>query len=336
MESYKKEGPILEVRELSSYLKQKNEKVLVVDNVSFHLMPGKTLALVGESGCGKSMTALSLMRILPPLISFPSEGEVLYRGVNLLTLSENEMRKFRGKAIAMIFQDPMSALNPVYTIGNQLTEPAIFHLGLDEEDAFELAIRTLMEVGIPNPKERMDDYPHQISGGMKQRVMIAMALICKPDILIADEPTTALDVTIQAQVIELMKMLQEKHRMAILLITHDMGVVAEMADEVAVMYSSQIVERAKTLELFDHMAHPYTKGLFLARPSGKERKERLYSIEGSVPEIGKYPLGCRFHPRCPYVLAKCKEKDAIFFTDESKDHSVRCWLFEKEARYRYE
>lgn len=323
--------PILQVKKLTTRLTIDNRAVPVVDEVSFDLHLGKTLALVGESGCGKSMTALSIMRILPSPPALPPEGEVLYKGRNLLTLPEKQMRTIRGGSIAMIFQDPTSALNPVYTVGAQLTEVAELHLGLYGDDALHRIVAALTDVGIPSPEQRLYEYPHQMSGGMKQRVMIAMALICEPDILIADEPTTALDVTIQAQVLDLMRALQAKKGMAILLITHDMGVVAEMADDVIVMYASQGVERGTVDEIFDHMAHPYTQGLFNSRPSLDAHKAILQPIKGTVPSANNYPQGCRFNTRCPFVMQKCLQGDVPQFPIEnSTTHTAKCWLHEKE------
>lgn len=317
--------PILDVRHLTTRLTIGEREVAVVDDLSFTLHAGKTLALVGESGCGKSMTALSLMRILPTPPALPSHGEVLYRGKNILTLSEKEMRTIRGGKIAMIFQDPSSALNPVYPVGSQLIEAAELHLGLYGEDAERRAIQALGEVGIPSPQERFADYPHQLSGGMRQRVMIAMALMCEPDVLIADEPTTALDVTIQAQIIALIRQQQAKKQMAVLLITHDMGIVAEMADDVIVMYAAQGVEKGSALQMFDHMAHPYTQGLFAARPALHAPREALHPIKGAVPSPAHFPAGCRFHPRCPYVMPKCHHGDVPEFTVEP-EHLSKCWL----------
>lgn len=318
--------PILKVRNLTTPLKIGNRSYNVVDNVSFDLHLGKTLALVGESGCGKSMTALSIMRILPHPPCLPSTGEVIYKGQNLLQISEKKMRDVRGARIAMIFQDPGSALNPVYSIGSQLMEVAELHLKIYGEEAFNRCVRALDEVGIPAPDKRMYDYPHQMSGGMKQRVMIAMGLMCEPDILIADEPTTALDVTIQKQVLELMKNLQKKMGMAILLITHDMGIVAEMANEVNVMYTSQTVERGGVFDIFDRMAHPYTIGLFNSRPNMNQPKGELKPIKGTVPPITNYPSGCRFHTRCPFVMPKCKEGVIPMFSIRDHEHQAKCLL----------
>jgi peptide/nickel transport system ATP-binding protein len=320
---------VLKVRNLTTCLQLKGRAVKVVDGVSFDLWRGKTLAIVGESGCGKSMTALSLMRILPEPPALPPEGEVIYQGRNLLTLSEAEMRKVRGDRIAMIFQDPMTALNPVYPIGDQLVEVAELHLGLYGEAAQNRAISALNDVHISDPQQRMNDYPHQLSGGMKQRVMIAMALMCEPDILIADEPTTALDVTIQAQVLGLMRELQDKKGMATLLITHDMGVVAEMADDVIVMYATKIVEKGEVHEIFDSMAHPYTQGLFRSLPS--EGKGELETIQGMVPPIDALPDGCPFHPRCKHAMPKCKEGNVPNFWIKDPVHRTHCWLYEKEG-----
>ncbi len=322
------ENPILSVRNLTTKLHIGASSFAVVENVSFDLHAGKTLAVVGESGCGKSMLALSLMRILPSPPALPSTGEVIFNGVNILTLSEKKMRAIRGGQIAMIFQDPSSCLNPVYTIGSQLVESVELHHGIYGEEAKELAIQGLMEVGIASPDQLFDDYPHQLSGGMKQRVMIAMALIGEPEILIADEPTTALDVTIQAQVLDLIRALQKKRNMAVLLITHDIGIVAEYADEMIVMYASQEVERGKILNIFNNPAHPYTKGLFQSRVSLALQGNKLTPIQGSVPPLTHYPHGCRFHPRCPFVMQKCLHGPVPNFDLPETDHRARCWLYE--------
>ncbi|NGX42048.1 MAG: Oligopeptide transport ATP-binding protein OppD [Chlamydiae bacterium] len=321
--------PILTVKNLTTPLQIGDEVYSVVEDLSFDLHLGKTLAIVGESGCGKTMAALSIMRILsePPCLA--PQGEVVYKGQNLLTLSEKKMRAIRGGRIAMIFQDPTTALNPVYTIGAQLMEMAELHLGLYGEEAKERAVKALKEVNILSPEERLYDYPYQLSGGMRQRVMIAMALMCEPDILIADEPTTALDVTIQAQVLELIRELQSKKGMALLLITHDMGIVAEMADEVIVMYTSQAMERGSVHEIFDAMAHPYTMGLFASRPSSRRERGKLTPIKGTVPPLNQYPQGCRFNTRCPYVMELCMEgevPDSV--VGESQKHLAKCWLCE--------
>lgn len=322
---------VLIVRELTTRLQLGQNSYAVVDNLSFELEKGKTLAIVGESGCGKTMTALSLLRILPPA-ALPSTGEVIYRGDNLLTLTESQLRRLRGREIAIVFQDPTSALNPVYTIGDQLMEAVTLHLDLDDEAARQRAIDALIEVGIPSPEERFDEFPHQLSGGLKQRVMIAMTLICQPHILIADEPTTALDATIQAQVLDLIRDLQQKKGMALLLITHDMGVVAEMADDVIVMYAAQEIERGSVYDVFDKMGHPYTKGLFESRPHAASKKGHLRPIAGTVPPLNHYPNGCHFHPRCPYVMEKCKTGQVPHFPVEGNTrHLSRCWLHDGSA-----
>ncbi len=318
---------ILSVRDLTTRLQIGNDIWTVVDHLNFDLYHGKTLALVGESGCGKSITALTIMGILPKPPALLSTGQVLYKDRNLLELSEREMRKIRGAKIAMVFQDPISSLNPVYTIGNQLVEVAEMHLNIYGDEAWSRAEKALDEVGITSPGERLKDYPHQLSGGMKQRVMIAMALMCEPDILIADEPTTALDTTIQAQVLKLMRDLQDKRGMAILLITHDMGVVAEMADELIVMYMAQGVEHGPVHNVFEHSAHPYTTGLFDSRPALQARNKKLPSIPGSVPSFKDMPSGCRFHTRCPFVMEKCRIGAVPdFVIDQDPRHIAKCWL----------
>lgn len=320
---------ILSVQNLTTQILIEKKSFAVVDNLSFDLHAGKTLAIVGESGCGKSMTALSILRALPsPPVLFP-QGKIIYQDMDLLSLSEHKMREIRGAKISMIFQDPSSALNPVYTIKDQLTEVAELHLNLFGDEANQLALKSLNEVGIPSPERCLFSYPHQLSGGMKQRVMIAMALMCEPDILIADEPTTALDVTIQAQILDLMKNLQKRKGMAILLITHDMGVVAEMADEILVMYASQKIETGQSLDIFDAMGHPYTIGLFHSRPN-QWKGNKLTPIKGVVPPLTQYPPGCRFHPRCPYVMEKCKNHPIPDFKVESNAvHQAKCLLWDE-------
>lgn len=317
--------PILSVKNLATRLMIGKQPFKVVDDLSFDLHLGRTLAIVGESGCGKTLTALSLLRILPEPPALYPEGEILYKGIDLLKLSEKEMRKIRGGKIAMIFQDPSSALNPVYSIGDQLIETIELHLELYGEDARTKAISSLAEVGIAFPEEILDAYPHQLSGGMKQRVMIAMALMCEPDILIADEPTTALDVTIQAQVLDLIRALQKKKGMSVLLITHDMGVVAELADDVIVMYASEAVEKGTVTQIFNNKSHPYTQGLFNSKPTLESTRGALNPIKGSVPSLTHYPHGCRFHPRCPFVMEKCRHGEVKSFTIEP-GHAALCWL----------
>lgn len=318
---------VLKVKNLTTKLMIRGKPVTVVDDISFTLYEGKTLAVVGESGCGKSMTALSILRLIPADLLASTTGAVEYRGKNILDMSQKELRALRGSHLAMIFQNPSSSLNPVYTVGEQMREILWYHKQIDEEEANGLIIEALKDVGISSPEARIDSYPHQLSGGMLQRVMIAMALLLKPKILIADEPTTALDVTVQAQVLELMKSLQERYHMAILLITHDMGVVAERADQVMVMYATESIERSNALELFKKPLHPYTKGLFAARPRIGAIKGRFESIKGSVPEIDRLPTGCHFHPRCPFKMEKCVHGEVEEFLEG--DREVKCWLYEK-------
>jgi peptide/nickel transport system ATP-binding protein len=323
---------ILSVRHLTTKLTHNGEAYKVVDDLSFDLKKGETLAIVGESGCGKSMSALSIMRILPVPPALPSEGTILYEGKNLLELPEREMRKIRGAKISMIFQDPMTAFNPVYTIGSQLIEMVEVHLDLSKEEAYRLSIETLKEVSLPEPEKRMKEYPHQMSGGMLQRAMIAMAIICKPDVLIADEPTTALDVTIQAQILATLDELKRERGMAILLITHDMGVVAEIADRVIVMYASEKVEEALVEKIFDDPSHPYTQALFHARLGLTKRKGRLPTIKGSVPKLSALPAGCHFAPRCPYQMSICEQGEVPFFPLPHSEHHARCWLFDQKLK----
>lgn len=323
------EPQVLSVKELEVRLQIKDKIYSAVDRLSFDLIKGKTLAIVGESGSGKTLTALSIMRLLSTAPFLPTRGKVIYQGKNLLELSEKEMRKIRGGKIAMIFQDPSSSLNPVFRIGDQLLESAHLHRGLYGQEAIDCVLTALKEVHVASPEDRLYDYPHQLSGGMKQRIMIAMALIGEPDILIADEPTTALDVTIQLQVLDLIRNLQKKKQMAVLLITHDMGVVAEMADDVIVMYASKEMEIGTVNQIFDEMSHPYTIGLFNSRPSDTSAKGDLQAIKGSVPPMTNYPSGCRFHPRCPFVMERCKSGEIPNFQiNKEADHFARCLLYD--------
>ncbi|MCH9611180.1 MAG: Oligopeptide transport ATP-binding protein OppD [Chlamydiales bacterium] len=326
---------LLSVRKLTTKLKINNKIHSVLSGISFDLHKGKTLAIVGETGCGKSMTALSIMRILPTPPALPPEGEIFYKGKDLLKLSSRQMRRVRGRHISMIFQDPSSALNPVYTIGDQLLEVCLAHLEESVEEARERVLRTLEEVQLPNPQEIMNAYPHKLSGGMLQRVMIAMAIILHPDVLIADEPTTALDVTIQAQILQLLRDLSKKRGMATLLITHDMGVVAEVADEVIVMYAGQKVEQGPVRQLFTQSAHPYTQALFASRPNYTMPKGALPTIEGSVPRITQLPTGCHFHPRCKYALPLCKKGKVPYFgLKQDEGHEVKCWLYDQDLEWK--
>ncbi len=321
---------LLEIKNLRTYFQTREGLVRAVDDVSFYLGRGELLGLVGESGCGKSMTALSIMR----LIAAPGKivgGEILFAGRNLLSLSNAAMRDVRGNDIAMIFQDPMTSLNPVFTVGEQIAEALRLHRGLSRKAARKGAVEAMREVSIPDPELRVDDYPHQLSGGMRQRVMIAMALACDPKLLIADEPTTALDVTIQAQILELLNNLRKTRELAVLLITHDLGVVAEVADRVAVMYTGKIVEESPVDELFARPKHPYTEGLLRSVPKLTARDvakaERLQTIEGVVPKPTKLPPGCHFAPRCPYRMPRCDEGEIPFYP-AGEQVIVRCVLYD--------
>ncbi len=322
-----KNEPILEVKNLKTYFYTEDGVVKAVDGVSFSLYEGETLGIVGESGSGKSVTSLSIMRLLDEKGRIV-DGEVIFKGRNLLDLPESEIRKIRGNEIAMIFQEPMVALNPVYTIGDQIIEAITLHQGLNEKDARLMAVDLLRKVGIPEPEKRIDQYPHQLSGGMRQRAMIAMALSCRPSILIADEPTTALDVTIQAQILDLMKSLQREYGMALIMITHDMGVIAEIADRVVVMYAGKVVEYGEIHEIFKNPRHPYTYGLLSSIPRLDIEQEKLKSIPGTVPDPLNFPSGCRFHPRCEFAQNRCKEEEPET-VEVSPGHYTRCFFWEK-------
>jgi oligopeptide transport system ATP-binding protein len=315
-------GIILDVRDLSVTFPIEEEKILAVRGLSFSLKAGQTLGLVGESGCGKSVAAFSIMRLTPPPGHIES-GEVVYRGTDLVKLGGEEMRKIRGREIAMIFQEPMTSLNPVMTIGSQISESLTLHLSLSKKEAREKAVDLLDRVGIPSPARRYGSYPHEFSGGMRQRVMIAMALSAEPSILIADEPTTALDVTIQAQILDLLMKIQEERSMSLLLITHDMGIVANIADEIAVMYAGEIVEFGKTRDIFADPGHPYTRGLFNAIPKIGGRGTRLATIPGVVPSVNFRPVQCVFYPRCPIGVKKCLG-GPIDMKRKKGGHEARC------------
>ena len=296
-----------------------------VDGVDFFVPKGKTLGLVGESGCGKSITALSILQLIPTPPGKIEAGKIIFQGKDLLTLSEKELQKIRGNRISMIFQEPMTSLNPVFTVGNQLAEAVKLHQGLDDKAAMNKAIEMLQLVGIPSPDKRVEQYPFELSGGMRQRVMIAMALSCKPDLLIADEPTTALDVTIQAQILDLLKKLQQEMGTSIIMITHDLGVVAETCDQVAVMYAGKIVEYGSADDLLMGPKHPYTEGLLKSSPRIGEAQERLDAIEGFVPSPYAMPPGCAFAPRCPYKMEICDEAMPNLL-DIGDGRLLRCWL----------
>lgn len=297
--------PLLEVKNLKTYFFSPEKVVPAVDGVSFHVNSGETVCIVGESGSGKSVTSLSAMRLIPTPPGRFVDGEILFEGEDLLKKTEAEMCSIRGNAISMIYQEPMTSLNPVFTIGMQITEAIRIHQGLDKKKAREKAIRMLSLVGIADPESRLHEYPHQLSGGMRQRVMIAMGLCCEPKLLIADEPTTALDVTIQAQILDLMRKLKQELGMTILFITHDLGVVAEMAERVIVMYGGQVVEEAPVEDLFATPRHPYTQGLLTCIPKMDDTRKKLDVIRGMVPAPTDFPKGCRFHPRCPYACERC-------------------------------
>lgn len=315
---------LLRVRNLKTYFKSKEKVIKVVDGVDFEVNEGETLGIVGESGCGKSMTSLSIMQLVDEQGEI--SGGVFFQGENLLEKSEEEMRKIRGNKISMIFQEPMTSLNPVFTVGEQIAESLRIHQNMNKKDARNRAVEMLKLVGIPSPEKRAKQEPFELSGGMRQRVMIAMALACNPSLLIADEPTTALDVTIQAQILDLLKQLQDEFNSSIIMITHDLGVVSETCDNVVVMYAGKVVEHASVDDLFDHPLHPYTKGLLQAIPRVDEDIDELYNIEGTVPSPDNLPKGCSFAPRCPLAKDICYQTmpDLIELESGSK---VRCFAY---------
>lgn len=315
---------ILEVKDLKIQFKNGKGTVEPIRGVNFILEKGETLGVVGESGSGKSLTSLAVMGLLPDKISKITSGEILFNGRDLTALTEKQYRKLRGNEISMIFQEPMTSLNPVFTIGEQLSEPLRQHKKLSKKEINKAMIAVLKQVGIPRAEEIINEYPHQLSGGMRQRIMISLALLGEPSLMIADEPTTALDVTIQAQILELMKSIKTENDMSLLLITHDLGVVAEMCDRVVVMYAGEIVEMAEVNELFDRPLHPYTQGLIESMPSNNERKSRLYSISGQVPKPEEIMEGCIFANRCPFAFSKCFEQTPPVFVDGN--HLSKCWL----------
>ena len=318
---------VLKVTDLKvGYQSEDNEPISIVNGVSLHLHKGETLGIVGESGCGKSMTSYSLLGLLPMGIHWQG-GQIELNKQPIDVSSKKQWRSVRGKQISMIFQEPMSSLNPVHKIGSQIVEMIRNHEKISKKAAYEKAVEILKLVGIPRPEKVVDEYPHQLSGGMRQRVMIAIALACSPEILIADEPTTALDVTIQAQILELMKNIQSNLGMSIVLITHDLGVIAEMCDRVVVMYAGEVVEEATVLDLFDRPKHPYTKGLLNSLPKAHEKQDRLSTIEGVVPAPHNMPAGCRFYDRCEFASAQCLQKPQLIQVDAQK---VRCWLYNPE------
>ena len=322
-------SPLLQIEDLSTFFHTEENIVKAVRNVNLTIHKGETLALVGESGCGKSVTALSIMRLISTPPGRFESGRILFKGQDLLQASEAEIQNIRGNEISMIFQEPMTSLNPIFTIGDQIMETIRLHQDKTESQARELALQVLRQVAIPSPEIRIDQYPHELSGGMKQRVMIAMAIICRPALLIADEPTTALDVTIQAQILDLLDQLRKETQMAILLITHNLGIVAQYADRVAVMYSGKVVESAPVEELFFSPAHPYTCGLLNSVPKDSP-STKLETIPGSVPHPAYLPEGCAFHPRCAEKLDKClKMIPPLESLDSGNPHQTACWLHER-------
>ncbi|NNG00898.1 MAG: ABC transporter ATP-binding protein [Desulfobacteraceae bacterium] len=324
--------PVLEVKGLETVFKTEEGSVPAVNGLDFSLYEGETLGIVGESGCGKSVAALSIMGLIPSPPGRVAAGQIMYRGEDLLGFSEERMRRIRGNQISMIFQEPMTALNPVYTVGNQIEETFRQHRNMSKQEAFQKSVQMLELVGIPLPEQRAGEYPHQLSGGMRQRVMIAMALACRPDVLIADEPTTALDVTIQAQILNLMKDLKKQFGTTIMLITHDLGVVAETAANVIVMYAGEAVEYAGVEDLFNAPRHPYTEGLLGSIPKIDESCEMLTTIEGVVPSLMDMPEGCRFHPRCHYKKELCTQKAPPLV--ESGASRVKCFKYTDQWPHR--
>jgi oligopeptide/dipeptide ABC transporter ATP-binding protein len=317
------DNPLLSVRDLKVYFHGYESVARAVDGVSFDVGQGETVCIVGESGCGKTVSVLSLLGLIPIPPGEMVSGSALFDGKDLLDLSEEGLQQVRGNRISIVFQEPLSSLNPVFTIGDQIAEAITVHERVDEREVRRRCLERLKDVGIPSPEERLSDYPHQLSGGQRQRVMIAMALACNPDLIIADEPTTALDVTVQAQILNLFRSLQEKQGMAILYITHDLGVVANIADRVYVMYAGVIAEEGNTRQIFKEPMHPYTRALLASLPTREKRGKRLYSIPGTVPDPAHKPAGCPFHPRCPHAIPRCK-KDYPGLCDHGDGHHVRC------------
>ncbi|MFB6468369.1 ABC transporter ATP-binding protein [Cytobacillus sp. Hz8] len=322
------QAPILDVKQLRTSFFSSDGEVPAVDEISFSVSKGEILGIVGESGCGKSVTSLSIMKLIPQPPGKIVGGEILLNGENIVKAPEKRMRQIRGNEVAMIFQEPMTSLNPLFTIGDQLIEAINIHKKVSKKEAFNRGVEMLKLVGLPRAEQIMKEYPHQLSGGMRQRVMIAMALSCSPKVLIADEPTTALDVTIQAQILSLMKELNEKLGTAIIMITHDLGVVAELCQRVIVMYAGKVVEEANVHDIFKNPKHPYTLGLLKSIPDISEKKERLYSIPGNVPKPGSVKKGCRFAERCEFVQERCKKDTPPLYKVDGHDQYVRCFLHE--------
>lgn len=324
--------PLLEVNELKVHFYTERGRITAVDGISFHVHAGEIVGVVGESGCGKSVTSQAILRLLDEKDTVEYDGNILFEGTDLLQLPEAGMQKIRGNEISMIFQDPLSSLNPVFSIGSQIAESLMLHQQISKKAAFEKAVELLRMTGIPAPEKRVHEYPHELSGGMRQRAMIAMTLACQPKLLIADEPTTALDVTIQAQILDLMLELNREQGMGMIFITHDLGVVAELCSRVVVMYLGQIVEEADVETLFAQPRHPYTKGLMKSIPQmDSDRSQKLHVIEGMVPTLDNIPTGCRFAPRCPYADYVCHERPPAY-EEHAAGHKVRCWHAEKIAQ----
>jgi oligopeptide transport system ATP-binding protein len=324
---------LLEINDLKTRFHTRDGVVHAVNGVSYSMKPGETLGVVGESGCGKSVHALSIMRLIPSPPGEIESGQIWFAGRNLLELKDEEMRRLRGADLAMVFQDPMTSLNPAFTVGYQIMEALTLHLGMDKEQARDFSVELLTMVGIPDAAERLDDYPHQFSGGMRQRVMIAMGFSCSPKLLIADEPTTALDVTVQAQIVDLVKRLQEKFGMAVMWITHDLGVVADLAETINVMYAGYVVERGSVRDIYKRPRHPYTFALLGSLPRlDEEHGTRLLAIPGLPPDLIDLRPGCPFAARCPYAIERClNETPQLEFTDGIDHHSVACWRWEEIA-----
>lgn len=326
-----KNQPLLEVKDLKVHFFTERGRITAVDGISFHVEKGEIVGVVGESGCGKSVTSQAILRLFDEKHTAQYEGEIRFKGKDMIKIPTSEMEHIRGNEISIIFQDPLSSLNPVFTIGYQIVEAILLHQNVSKKEAYVKAIDLLRLTGIPAPEKRVHEYPHQLSGGMRQRAMIAMTLACQPSLLIADEPTTALDVTIQAQILDLILNLNKKHEMGVIFITHDLGVVAEICNRVVVMYLGQVVEEANTQTLFANPCHPYTKGLLKSIPQlDGDRSQKLHVIEGMVPTLHNIPVGCRFAPRCPYADDLCREHSPEM-KEHTEQHKVRCWHFDKIA-----
>ncbi len=324
---------LIEVKNVKTYFFTDDGVIKAVDGIDFEIYPGETLGIVGESGCGKSVTSLSIMRLISDPPGKIVEGEILFKGKDLIKISNKDMKGIRGNDISMIFQEPMTSLNPVYTIGNQISEAITLHMGYNKKEALEYSVEMLKQVGIPEPHHRIKEYPHQLSGGMRQRVMIATALSCNPQLLIADEPTTALDVTIQAQILHLINGLKEKYHMSIMMITHDLGVIAEISDRVTVMYAGKVIEYTDTISTFGNPMHPYTWGLLNSITRIDQELDRLQAIPGIVPNPLDFPSGCKYHTRCSLADKKCQTEEPEL-VDIENGHKARCWYLDEFKEYK--